>query len=129
MGVTMSSRGSELDSKLDSKLTDKQQDFLNRYNAGMAELEHFSTGSYIDGCPDCPKYETSKNVYQWDSGTAQVEPFFSWYGCPLCGSILGGNREVAHGFSKETGKIVHMHVCMDCVVMAANGELPSEENL
>lgn len=108
-------------------LTDKQQAWLERYNSGIATLNHFSTGSYLSECGDCPTWP-----HYEDGVSYECEPFFSWSACELCGSELGGNREVGHGFSSREGerdRLVHLYVCTDCVVMSANGEVPSEENL
>ena len=61
-----------------------------------------------------------------DNGEIVQEPFFSWEGCDLCGSHLGGNFEPWHAVDANN-EIVHgQRACVDCVVYLANGELPDD---
>jgi len=107
--------------------TIKQREWQERFEECTKGIEHLSTGSYIDGCGNCPKYNDTQGIYAWEQGVAVCEPFFSWNACEGCRSGLGGNREVAHGFLN--GHMIHMYVCVDCVIYIANGDLPSDENL
>lgn len=50
------------------------------------------------------------------------EPHFSWSACEACGSSLGGNREPAHGRTKD-GSLLHFSVCADCVYFLNYGQL------
>jgi hypothetical protein len=80
-------------------------------------------------CDDCDgKGERSLTMAefeeQWHNGEICDESGFSWQGCDLCGSSLGGNMSVWHAIDKD-GNIIHgEHACVDCVVYLANGDLP-----
>lgn len=57
------------------------------------------------------------------------EPSFSRHGCDSCGSSLGGDRFPAYGLPTGDGWRDHsdpiaMQICVDCVQLHANGELP-----
>ena len=54
------------------------------------------------------------------------EGSFSWSQCDACGSSLGGDRYAAHGFLKGTREIIHLDVCVDCLLYLANGDEPEE---
>ena len=41
------------------------------------------------------------------------------------GSRLGGDRHAAHGLD-QNGDLVHMDVCIDCLLFLANGDEPSD---
>ena len=64
------------------------------------------------------------------NGSAHADPFFSWEGCDICGSSLGGDFEPWHAIMKprkegERGELFHgSHACVDCVVFLANGDEP-----
>ena len=47
--------------------------------------------------------------------------------CDACGSMLGGNRYAAHGFTAAgpRGELVHLDICEDCLFYLANGDEPS----
>ena len=53
------------------------------------------------------------------------EPYFSWSPCDCCSSRLGGDRYAAHGID-EDGDIVHLDVCVDCLMYLANGDEPED---
>jgi len=82
-----------------------------------------------EDCPHCdgtghrpPTLEEFEE--QWSTQEAYCEPYFSWSGCDLCDSSLGGNMEPWHGVD-ENNEIMHFeHACTDCVVYLANGDLP-----
>jgi len=61
---------------------------------------------------------------QWSSGRVFSEGSFSWAGCGICGSRLGGTVEPWHGVDSN-GEIMHFDdACVDCVCYLANGDLP-----
>jgi hypothetical protein len=61
---------------------------------------------------------------QWGNGAVYSEPSFSWSGCDLCGSDLGGDFEPWHAIDAG-GEIIHgNHACQDCICYLANGDLP-----
>lgn len=97
-------------------------------------VEHFlkgigfiSTGSYMNDCYECgddfdPKCKEGGDGESW----SYAEPYFSRSQCDGCGSRLGGSREVSHGIVEETGELIHLSLCTDCVVFINNGEEPEE---
>lgn len=61
----------------------------------------------------------------WCNGDAPSESHFSWWPCDICGSRLGGDREVWHYVAD--GKLRHgAGACVDCIVYLANGDEPVE---
>lgn len=66
----------------------------------------------------------------WSSGRLWIdEPSFSWSGCQICDSALGGDFECWHGIDKN-GEILHFtRACVDCVVYLANGDEPEGTNV
>ena len=61
---------------------------------------------------------------QWSTQEALCEPSFSWSGCDLCDSTLGGNMEPWHAVDANNEIIHGEHACVDCVLYLANGDLP-----
>ena len=64
-------------------------------------------------------------------GAADSEPSFSHGSCGICGSHLGGDREVWHAIiPDENGSVIGREIlhsddaCIDCVVYLANGDEP-----
>lgn len=54
------------------------------------------------------------------------EGSFSWSGCGICGSHLGGTLYSWHGVDSN-GDIMHFDdACTDCVMYLANGDEPDE---
>lgn len=53
---------------------------------------------------------------------------FSWRACDTCGSNLGGNRHACTVGRAGEGPAGFVEVisCDDCVIFAANGQLPDE---
>ena len=61
---------------------------------------------------------------EWHAGRVVSEGGFSWSECDICGSRLGGDREVWHYVAD--GEIVHADgACVDCVQYLANGTVPN----
>jgi hypothetical protein len=62
------------------------------------------------------------------NGSAHADPFFSWEGCDICGSSLGGDFEPWHGIAKgksvAEGLFHGSHACVDCILYLANGDEP-----
>lgn len=58
----------------------------------------------------------------------ESEPSFSWSSCGICGSHLGGDREVWHAVFEDASMgddILHFNdACVDCVIYIANGDEP-----
>ena len=51
---------------------------------------------------------------------------FSFLQCESCGSELGGPRNQATAYDRESKEIFELSICGDCVLFHANGELPGE---
>lgn len=104
--------------------------------ASLEGMIGVSTGA-CPGCAQCasdhghdPDDEQSMSDFEarWRSGDACSEPHFSWSPCGICGSSLGGDREVwhwVHARADGTREIVHEdNACIDCVLYLANGDVP-----
>ena len=68
------------------------------------------------------------NVPYFDQDAAQdimyqEETSFSRQQCDTCGSQLGGDRSNGHGFDNND-EVVHLSMCVDCVMFFANGDEP-----
>ena len=81
--------------------------FTKAVEHGLEGLEFVSTG-IIETCEECPEFD---------------EGSFSWSTCDCCGSHLGGDRFAAHGRDID-GNILHLDVCVDCLMYIANGDEP-----
>lgn len=78
------------------------------------------------GCEDCGlvDVDTMDDPRYEEAG----EGGFSWQQCDSCGSTLGGDRSPAHCYNPDTKTILHLDVCVDCVMYLANGDVPEEWN-
>lgn len=69
----------------------------------------------------------AREAFDNDCATQTVlsEGSFSWNGCDICGSKLGGTMEPWHWVDPKTNIIQHgEHACVDCVCYLANGDVP-----
>lgn len=111
-------------------LSRRQHDFVSTIEANTEGLAAVSVG-VCPGCAVCkaeyvPDATMKEFEELWSSGVICAEPFFSWDGCDLCGSPLGGNFENWHA-TDENNEIVHGdRACEDCVQYLANGDLPED---
>lgn len=62
------------------------------------------------------------SVKSSDDGDS-CESYFSWQGCKVCGSSLGGDRFDCDGYSEKHGVMEFNGVCVDCVYFAEYGQL------
>ena len=77
-------------------------------------------------CPDCQECADDcgfDSIEEYnkalESGRIGGESNFSWSACDLCGSALGGDREVYH-YVDEDGNLVHGDsACTECVMELA----------
>lgn len=83
--------------------------FSDAVEAGLEGLDFVSPG-IIEDCKECPDID---------------ESHFSWSPCDCCGSSLGGDRHAAHGRDKN-GELVHLDICVDCLMFIANGDEPEQ---
>lgn len=109
-------------------LTRKQRDFVRAIERNTGGLKAVSTGA-CPGCEQCrDEYAHDSTMEQFSeqcrSGEVINEGFFSWHGCDLCGSSIGGTFQPWHGIDSD-GAIIHgERACVDCVCYLANGDLP-----
>ena len=55
------------------------------------------------------------------------ESHFSWAPCDVCGSMLGGDREIAQAVVEGTANhIIELSICTDCTMYLANGDEPED---
>ena len=66
----------------------------------------------------------------FDIHSSDGEAHFSWSQCDTCGSTLGGDRYTCTLAVAGKGEEEQIEVesCVDCVMFAANGQLPEEED-
>lgn len=140
-----------MDKALLAGLTREQREFVLAIDANTEGLTAVSTGpcpgcetcrneygvkvpceckgeaeKYCDACDDKGVRPPTMAEFeeQWHSDELCCEGFFSWQGCDLCGSPLGGNFELWHAVDAN-GEIIHgENACVDCVCYLANGDLP-----
>ena len=62
----------------------------------------------------------------WVSVGDEVDEF-SASQCESCGSRLGGSRNSATAFDRDTKEVLELRICSDCVMFWANGDLPEGE--
>ena len=103
--------------------------YTDRVEHGLGGLKHASTGP-CPGCEECAGLFGFDSVKAFDAahdaGKVSGEAGFSWSPCGICGSRLGGNREVWHAID-ENGEILHSDdACTDCVVFLAYGDEPDD---
>ena len=90
-------------------------------------LEAVSTGP-CPGCSQCADdygYETVEAyTTAYEAGKVCSEGSFSWQGCGICGSSLGGDLEPWHALDSDRELCHFSDACFDCVVYLANGDEP-----
>jgi len=100
-------------------MNDRQEAFLSAINDRLEGLEFSSSGYATKSCPACldifPDHEGEEEP--------EDEGSFSWSQCDSCGTTLGGDRHVAHAFTKEM-EVIHLDICTNCHMFHANGDLP-----
>jgi ribosome-binding protein aMBF1 (putative translation factor) len=100
---------------------DEYRAYQKYVDGQLATLQHFSSGSWLEECDECPHYGDE----EYENGVSyQAEPYFSWSRCELCGSTVGGTREDAHAYYE--GQLVHLRICSDCVYYAEYGHLDDQ---
>jgi len=105
---------------------------MTEYEQAVEQGTHGLTVVSTGICPGCEQCRdeispnsTMENFEElWETGETESEPFFSHWGCQICGSSLGGNFEVWHAIDKNN-EIVHgERACVDCICYLANGNIP-----
>lgn len=86
-------------------------------------LQYISSGP-CPGCDECLECDNPDDPsMEWYDLAG--EPHFSWSGCEICGSSLGGNRYSAHAVDKNNN-IIHFDVCVDCYYYIEYGQLDDQ---
>lgn len=128
-----------------NELQRRRQTAAKKYTAAvernLAGLEFVSTGP-CPGCSECaeafgyeddddekPGARTAVEKYDadYEAGKVEAQATFSRQDCGICGSSLGGDREVWHGRSimhPQWGILHYDDACTDCVMYLANGDTP-----
>lgn len=97
------------------------QAFLEAIEHNLSGLKFFSVGA-CPGCDECGLPDVdSMDSAEYESADQGDE--FSTVSCDSCGSDLAGSRHPAHGFTADD-TLIHLDVCVDCLMFHANGELP-----
>lgn len=100
------------------KAVERECDGLTGLNVGASAV-----------CPTCLDLYGIEDTGDTDAMQEQLNEFdspsFSREACDTCGSGLGGDRYCAHGFMKD-GNLIHLDVCVDCVMYFANGDVPDQ---
>ena len=94
-------------------------DYTDSVDAELAGLQ-ISAGA-CPGCAECGL----EDVTDMEDERYELagEGHFSWRTCEACGSTFGGDRYPAHGLDDDL-EIVHIDVCVDCLMYLANGDEP-----
>jgi len=104
--------------------------YTDSVEQNLEGLTAVSTG-LCPGCGECADQcglEPEEYEQAYEEGSVCDEGGFSWSGCGICGSTLGGTLYTWHGINSE-GEILHFDdACTDCVMYLANGVEPEEEN-
>ena len=101
--------------------------YTDAVERGSEGLECVSSGvcSRCEQCQSNHGLDGDEIARLQDNGELPDEGSYSWQDCDLCGSGLGGDRYDAHGLDKDHN-IVHLDICVDCVMYVANGDEPEE---
>lgn len=101
--------------------------FRRAVKRGLAGLKAPSTGQ-CPGCPECADSEglsSEDHDRAWHDGKLDSDAhFFSWSPCNICGTRLGGDREVWHWLDSDDALNHGDSACTDCVLYLANGDEP-----
>lgn len=96
---------------------------------GLEGLHAVSTGT-CPGCDECRSalgFATTEELRDaWARCEADTEPSFSWRACDVCGTSLGGDREVWHALDADNAILHFDSCCTDCVQYLAYGTEPEQ---
>jgi len=105
-----------------------KQDYINyqaRFEAGTNGLEFISTG-INSKCTECQCIYGYENEHEFEIAVENQdvldEGSFSNSYCDICGSMLGGDKFIAHGINKDE-ELVHLEICVDCMYYNEYGQL------
>ena len=107
--------------------------FTESIDRELKGIDHIATGlaSCCGECCSAHGLDEGEMEEGCENGTVIDEGGFSSIACDSCGSPLGGDRYAAHGFSGAQTEgseksIVHLDICVDCLMFHANGDEPEE---
>ena len=101
-------------------------DFVKAFENGSHWAKYLSPGACFN-CLECfDGFDGGPQdfVEAVESGEYTADDGFSWHQCDICGTTLGGSRHAAHAFDDD--ELVHLMVCVDCVMYMANGDEPED---
>jgi hypothetical protein len=104
--------------------------YTDRVDRNLAGLEFVSVGL----CPSCPYCQSAygmspREFYAaYHTGDVCDEGGFSWSGCGICGSTLGGARYSWHARDADEALFHADDACADCLMFLANGEEPDNDS-
>lgn len=106
-------------------------EFTVAVEKGLENMVGVSTG-VCPGCETCADMFANSDIEElaqgWENGSIFSEPSFSKSPCGICGSYLGGDREIWHWID-ENNHIQHEDdCCVDCMLYLANGDEPEHWN-
>lgn len=125
----------------------KQKEYVARVARYLDGIEGVNSG-LCSTCKECQDIWGAENPDSFQEAieeeVALDEGSFTWSGCEICNSSLGGLKFIGHGtrakehrftaagkkFVFPAGEIIHFgSICQDCVAYLANGDVPDDEYL
>jgi hypothetical protein len=105
-------------------------DYTDAVEAGLKGIDAPSVG-VCPGCEQCrddlaPDMSMEEFEEAWQSGDICDEASFSYSGCGICGTRLGGDRYVWHWLDDNNNIIHEDDCCVDCALFMANGDEPEQ---
>lgn len=106
-------------------------EFSEAVERGLAGMTGISSGT-CPGCAECMEIDGHSDEQEhklaWNtSDLPSASGSFSWRPCGVCGTTLGGDRNVWHWIDERDAsrEIHHEHdMCDDCALFLASGEEP-----
>jgi len=91
---------------------------------------HFEPDPDCEDCEGKGKREPTMEEFEEQCSTQEslCEAEFSWQGCDLCDSGLGGTFEPWHAVDANNEIIHGERACVDCMLWLANGDLPGGDD-
>jgi len=103
--------------------------YTQAFTHGIEGLDALSTG-LCPGCEECASTfgynspEAFNAAYEIQA--VHDEGSFSWQGCDLCGSTLGGTKYIGH-YLDSNGDLCHLdYICVDCLGYMEYEEEPED---
>lgn len=104
--------------------SESDQAFLDAIAHNLDGIVGTNAGVCPDLCETC-----EQTAWPVDGDHLLDEGGFSSRPCDSCGSGLAGDRFNAHGFlDGDTEQLIHLDICVDCLMLHANGVTPGESD-